>query len=102
MANSLAVRADRSGFAEMSCIAGVGGDVPTLLRVAKSGRPILALDGCRLACAKNCLSRQSVTPSAHFVLTDLGVPKDQHGDFSKAQADEVYRSVLAALASIEN
>ena len=46
MANHLAVRLDRSGVAEMSCIAGVGGNVPHLVRIARSGRPILALDGC--------------------------------------------------------
>lgn len=34
---------DRSGVAEMSCIAGVGGDVASLLKTARSGRPIVAL-----------------------------------------------------------
>jgi uncharacterized metal-binding protein len=36
-ANTVAVRIDRQGLAEMSCIAGVGGDVPSLVRTAKSG-----------------------------------------------------------------
>ena len=54
MANYLAVSLDRRGLAEMSCIAGVGGDVPKLVRVAKSGRRIVAIDGCALACVRNC------------------------------------------------
>ena len=37
-ANTLAVRLDRRHLAEMSCIAGVGGDVEALVRVARSGR----------------------------------------------------------------
>lgn len=32
LANRIAVRMDRTGVAEMSCIAGVGGEVPALLR----------------------------------------------------------------------
>jgi len=44
MANHMAVALDRRGVAEMSCIAGVGGDVPSLVRVATdaagSGRPV--------------------------------------------------------------
>ena len=49
MANYIAICLDRGGHAEMSCIAGVGGDVPSLVRVAKSGRPVVALDGFPLA-----------------------------------------------------
>ena len=36
LANDLALRLDRDGLAEMSCIAGVGGDVPAL--VGRSAR----------------------------------------------------------------
>ena len=46
LANNLAVRLDRSGVAEMSCIAGVGGNVKHLVRIAKSGRRFWIDDGC--------------------------------------------------------
>ena len=52
LANHVALRLDRSSIAEMSCIAGIGGDVPSLLKTARSGRPIIALDGCPLVCVK--------------------------------------------------
>ena len=45
MANCIAVRLDRLKVAEMSCIAGVGGDVKPLVRTTKSGRTVIALDG---------------------------------------------------------
>lgn len=80
LANDLAVTLDRQGLAEMSCIAGVGGDVPALVRVAQSGRPILAIDGCRLHCVRNSLSRHQVEPAAHLELTALGFTKRAHGD----------------------
>lgn len=61
LANTLAVRLDRAGIAEMSCIAGVGGDVKSLVKKAQSARPILAIDGCHLHCVKACLERQQLS-----------------------------------------
>lgn len=90
MANHLALRLDRAGAAEMSCIAGVGGGVEGLVRTARSGRPILALDGCVLQCVRACLARAGVTPDAHLVLSAFGVKKRLHADFDAAQAAEVY------------
>jgi len=72
LANHVAVRLDRSGAAEMSCIAGVGGDVPSLVKLAKAGRPIIALDGCQLACARHCLERHGITPDQHHELQIYG------------------------------
>ena len=43
LANHVALQLDRRGQAEMSCIAGVGGDVPSLLKTANSGRPIVEI-----------------------------------------------------------
>lgn len=75
LANDLAVVMDREGMAEMSCIAGVGGDVKSLVKVAMSGRPILAIDGCKLACVKHTLARHHVKPKWHLELTSLGIRK---------------------------
>jgi len=86
MANHLAVKLDRSGAAEMSCIAGVGGDVPSLVAKARSGRLIAVVDGCALRCAFHCLRRHHVTPDLHVVLGEHGVRKVQHGDFDPDQA----------------
>lgn len=86
MANFLAVQLDRMNLAEMSCIAGVGGNVKKLVNTALSGREIIAIDGCPLACAKACLSNHAVTPGVHIELTSYGVSKRQHEDFDKDQA----------------
>lgn len=100
LANAVAVRMDREGLVEMSCIAGVGGDVPSLVKVAKSGRPIIVLDGCPLQCAKNCLNRHGVGPDQHHVLSAYGVKKIQHGTYDPDQAEEVYQSVRAELKDL--
>lgn len=102
MANHLAIKLDRDGTAEMSCIAGVGGGVPGLVKTANSGRPILALDGCVLACARACLAREGLVPDTHLVLSDYGVKKRKHADFDVAEAQKIYaeqvRPAAVALA----
>ena len=98
LANYVAVRLDRLGVAEMSCIAGVGGDVKPLVRKATSGRPVIAIDGCALACAKRCLARHGVEPARYYLLSEYGVKKRYHEDFDRAQADDAVARVSADLA----
>ncbi len=95
MANYLAVQLDRKGVAEMSCIVGVGGNVKKLVQTAHSGRKIIVIDGCPLACAKACLSNHSIKPDVDIELTSFGVAKRQHEDFNKQQADEILEDLMA-------
>ncbi len=93
LANHLAVRLDREGHAEMSCIAGVGGDVPSLVKVAvdaaRQGRPVLAIDGCSLACVQRSLARHGVQATEPLELWRHGVRKRQHEDFDPVQAGQL-------------
>lgn len=98
MANYVAICLDRSRHAEMSCIAGVGGDVPSLVRIAKSGRPVIAIDGCALHCARGCLARHGVEPAMHLTLTELGIKKRFHLEFKEDEALAVYGRIVSALA----
>ena len=93
MANHIAVKLDRLKVAEMSCIAGVGGDVKPLLRTAKSGRPIIALDGCPLHCAARVLKRHDLKPDKHYDLSKMGVKKNQHQDFDPREAARAFREI---------
>lgn len=100
LANHVAVRLDRSGVAEMSCIAGVGGDVPSLVKLAQTGRPIIALDGCPLACVRHCLARQDIVADQYHQLQVYGVRKRQHEDFDPDQAEMVLLRVRADLQQL--
>ncbi len=90
LANHLAVRLDRNGEAEMSCIAGVGGQVKPLVRLAQraqeDGRPILAIDGCALECVVHALAQAGVVPTRHLQLAESGVRKLAHVDFDPTEA----------------
>lgn len=93
LANHLAVRLDRTGVAEMSCIAGVGGQVKPLVNKLKEAverqRPILAIDGCRLSCVENSLAHHGVKAQVHIQLAAHGVRKAYHQDYCEEQAQSL-------------
>lgn len=99
LANTLAVRLDRSGLAEMSCIAGVGGGVGVLVNKAASGRPILAIDGCHLHCANLCLAQHGIVADVHVTLSDHGVRKRYHTDCSTEETDALFDWMRDIIAS---
>lgn len=98
-ANQIALQLDRQGVAEMSCIAGVGGDVPHLVKIAKSGRTIVALDGCALACSKHCLARHGVNPQHYYQLQQHGVKKRYHADVDNTQVDALTEKIAAEIGT---
>ena len=98
LANYLAVRLDRLGLAEMSCIVGVGGDVKPLVHKATRGYPIIAIDGCPLGCVERVLAAKGIEPEVMIRLHERGLRKRQHTDFDDAEREEVFAEVLAELA----
>lgn len=100
LANRVAVKLDREGVAEMSCIAGVGGGVHGLVATATSGRPIVAVDGCPLHCVKHVLAQRGVTPVHHVTLTSLGFCKQSHEDATDGQAEVVEELVRGKIGDV--
>lgn len=100
LANDCALRLDREGRAEMSCISGVGGGVVSLVKLARSGRPILALDGCALACVSACLHNAGVNPDRHLILNREGAKKRFHADASAAESEQVWQVVQHELSEL--
>ncbi len=101
LANDIAVKMDREGFAEMSCIAGVGGNVKPLVRKAQSGRKIIAIDGCVLKCTKSCLNAIGIEPDFHFVLTDFGLKKEYHRDLETNKVNEIMEILNEEVAAAD-
>ncbi|HEX4938339.1 MAG TPA: putative zinc-binding protein [Candidatus Kapabacteria bacterium] len=99
LANRLALELDREQVAEMSCIAGVGGGVPALVKKALSGRRIIALDGCALRCVHSCLARVNVVANQHYLLTDYGLKKTFHADFAEDDVVRLKKIIVHNIAS---
>ncbi len=99
MANHVALRLDRKGLAEMSCIAGVGGGVMPLVKKAKSASVIIGIDGCPLHCVEHCLKREGLASTFHYDLSKYGVVKKQRQDFDPKDADEVAGRIIEDLSA---
>lgn len=102
LSNTLALRLDRSKAAEMSCIAGVGGKVPKMVRIARSGRPIVAIDGCKMHCSLACLQNIDVEPDLHLTLSDFGVRKRYGEDCNLEQADSLETEIKQKLEHLQS
>ena len=99
IANYVAIQLDRKDIAEMSCIAGVGGGVKSLVQKAKLAGNIIALDGWPLKCVQQCLAKHGLKPNIHLVLTEMGVKKLQHEDFNKGQAEEILNQTISLIGN---
>ena len=53
------------------------------------GRPVLALDGCALACVKHSLAERGVEPDRHLLLNEQGVKKRYRSDFDADEAERL-------------
>ena len=104
LANRVAVYLDRNQLAEMSCIAGIGGRVKPLIRLARSGRPILVIDGCPLKCAQRSLNAIDVAEDHYILLSDYGLKKhaaEEYGDELYELVDKVKQDFLNNLIPIK-
>ncbi len=99
LTNDLAVVLDRQGIAEMSCISGIGGRVKSLVKIAQSGRPVLALDGCPLNCVRRTLATIDVVPTWHIEVTTFGYKKARQQDCSLSAAYELLQHIQSELLS---
>jgi uncharacterized metal-binding protein len=71
-------------------MAGVGGDVRSLVKVAQSGRKTLVLDVCPLRCARHCLQSRGVAPDLHLNLSSVGGKKRYHEGTSAAEFAQLW------------
>lgn len=101
LANSVAVEMSHKGMAEMSCIAGVGGGVKSLVKKAQANRSIIALDGCALHCVKHCLENQGVQASIHMTLSelDMGLKKQNGSLYDDEVRDGVIQRIEQKMTS---
>ncbi|MCX7934122.1 MAG: putative zinc-binding protein [Planctomycetota bacterium] len=75
IADQAARKLAKDGVGRMFCLAGVGGRVSGIMKTTEAADEILAIDGCPLNCAKNCLEQAGFKNFAHLQLADLGMEK---------------------------
>ena len=65
----------KNGLGKMFCLTGIGGRIGGIMKKTEAASKILAIDGCELDCAKNCLEQAGFKQFEHFRVTDLGLKK---------------------------
>jgi uncharacterized metal-binding protein len=75
IADRIARRLTREGAAQMSCLAGVGGRVKSLVLKAEKAERILVVDGCPLNCAAHTLQLAGFQKFEHLELHKIGIRK---------------------------
>ena len=75
IADRIARQLTRDGAAQMSCLAGIGGRVKSLVAKAENANRILVIDGCPLNCAAHTLELAGFQKFDHLELHKLGIRK---------------------------
>jgi uncharacterized metal-binding protein len=75
IADRVARRLTREGAAQMSCLAGIGGRVKSLMMKAENAEQILVVDGCPLNCAAHTLKLAGFQDFGHLELHKIGIRK---------------------------
>lgn len=65
------LRAEGYARCGSSCLAGIGAGYPRFLKAAAEASEVIAIDGCRMACAKMLLKKAQI-PSQSYVMTEIG------------------------------
>jgi uncharacterized metal-binding protein len=75
LADHTARRLQELGTAKMSCLAGVGGRVKSILATVQHAPELLMIDGCPLECGAHSLRLTGIPEFKHLKLHELGVRK---------------------------
>ena len=75
LADRIARELTRTGVAEMSCLAGIGGRVKSIMGKGEKAERILVIDGCSLNCARKTLELAGLKKFHHLGLHEIGLRK---------------------------
>ena len=92
IADRVARQLARDGVARMSCLAGIGGRVRSLVATAEKAERILVVDGCPLNCAAHTLKLAGFQKFDHLELHRIGLRKGS----CPATEDRIASGVAAA------
>lgn len=89
LADHTARRLQQLGVAKMSCLAGVGGRIPSITTTVRSAPTILMIDGCPLECGANVLRNAGFTNFKQLKLHELSVRKNDTGAVDEATVERL-------------
>lgn len=97
LANEVAKElSDGNGF-KMSCVAGIGAHVPTIVDTAKAARKVVVIDGCPVTCGKKAADLAGVCIHDHFIITELGIKKSYNLDIDTVTISQITERIRSSL-----
>lgn len=97
LADHTARRLQQLGLAKMSCLAGVGGHVPSIMATVRDAPGILMIDGCPLECGASVLRNAGFTDFKQLKLHELNVRKHDPGAVGEATVTWLVDAALLVL-----
>lgn len=97
LADHTARRLQQLGAAKMSCLAAVGGRVPSITATVRGASGILMIDGCPLECGANVLRNAGFSSFKQLKLHKLAVRKIDAGAVDEATVTRLAEAALRVL-----
>ncbi|HUV24711.1 MAG TPA: putative zinc-binding protein [Methanomassiliicoccales archaeon] len=97
LANEVARRLSNGDSYKMSCLAGIGAHVPTIVETAKAARKVVVIDGCPVACGKKAADLSGVKIQDHFIITELGIKKSYDLDIDADTVSHITDRIRSSL-----
>ncbi len=87
-ANNAMIELDKQGIGNAFCLAGVGAALSGFIESAKAGKT-LVIDGCPTKCGKKAFEKYGITPTQHFVVTEMDIEKNHKFNLLDAETKKV-------------
>jgi len=78
----------------MCCLAAVARDSKLHLRIFKSARAVIAINGCPLRCASAVLESKGIRPTYEITVAKEGIDKKPTLDFSEEEVEAIAKKIV--------
>jgi len=97
IANETAKALDQLGQGRMYCAVGVAAQLPSFVQNAREAAVRVAIDGCTVQCVKKALEAAELRADVEIIVTDLGIKKGHHFNYTQEQIAQVAGEVTRKL-----
>ena len=96
--NQAAVQLTQQGIGKMYCLAGIGAHIEGMVESARGAKRIVALDGCKTACAKNTIEHAGLRVTDLVCATEEGIEKNHQFVISAKEVELVIQRAKQLLS----
>jgi uncharacterized metal-binding protein len=96
LSNEAAKTLDRLGQGRMYCAVGVAARLEGFVNAAGEAGRRVVIDGCEGRCVRKAFDGAGLKADVHVVVTELGIAKAHHFDYTQDEVAEVVGAVADA------